>query len=69
MCGLQRGVIRDPMHSVRVHGAFSSTVDATTSPRVLTSCSRVYDDGVGEAEPVEYGRDELGELVLADVGR
>jgi hypothetical protein len=35
------GAILDPMHSARVHGAFSSTVEATTSPRVLSSCSTV----------------------------
>jgi hypothetical protein len=29
------------MHSAFVHGAFSSTVDATTSPRTLTSCSTI----------------------------
>jgi hypothetical protein len=26
-----RGDILDPMHSARVHGAFSTTVDATTT--------------------------------------
>ena len=38
---VQRGGIFEPMHSARVHGAFSSTVDATTSPRWLMSCSTV----------------------------
>jgi hypothetical protein len=29
------------MQSARMHDAFASTVDATTSPRVLRSCSTV----------------------------
>jgi integrase len=38
---IYRGVILDPMHSALVHRAFDSTVDATTSPRLLMSCSTV----------------------------
>ena len=33
------GDILEPMQSAFVHGARSITVDATTSPRVLRSCS------------------------------